>query len=110
MERLPLHVLRGLDGADSRRLDKGRDGTSGTTTGMALPRKARSTRQLGTIFDCAFWNSTTLHYFGELPDGQGPVGELIQRQRRTLRSHTTGRANGRIQSLGTIFKITPLDH
>ena len=103
-----LHVFHNEDGASpTGGLTKGRDGNFYGTTfdNGAVKKGSRHTTSFGTIFRIsATGKLTTLYYFGEVPDGQHPMGEMVEG--RDGNFYGTTREGGE-DSMGTVFKITP---
>jgi uncharacterized repeat protein (TIGR03803 family) len=96
-------------GSPAGGLTKGRDGNFYGTTGDAgaAQKGAKHTRSFGTVFKITPSGTlTTLHYFGELPDGQHPIGELIQGRDGNFYG-VTQEGGQMAQYSGTIFKIAP---
>ena len=103
-----LHTFHNEDGAHPAwGLTKGRDGNLyGTTRENGLAQKgAAHTTGFGTVFKITpSGQFTTLHYFGEPPDGKKPAGELLLASDGNLYGTTPGGGAG---GCGTVFRITP---
>ena len=111
-ELTTLHVFHGRDGAGpAGGLTKGRDGNFyGTTSSNGLAQKgAKHTTSFGTVFKITpSGQLTTLHYFGEPPDGEQPEGELVEGRDGNFYGVTKdgGDAVSDFQHRGTVYKIT----